>query len=405
MPTSARSFVAVCALAFAVLFAYALSRPPAESAFLEVHGSDALPWVWAAVGVAAVLAVTGYNQLAARLPLDRVLLLVAVGAALALVLLNCLRAARVPYSTAALYVWKDVHVVVLLEIVWSFANVVFRVRTARLSYGLFCACGSLGGMAGNLVTGELASRFGTDAALWAPLPLLLAVAVAALLVPEDVRAQAKPKERGARAGGLAVIAKSPYLLLLLALVLLTQISITLVDYTYNEVVEATFADVDERTRLIGRVYAAIDLSALALQLSTAPILRLVGVPATLLAIPALLGSAVTAAALAPRFLLMAITKVTSKAFDYSLFRAAKEILYIPLTYAEKTRGKAMIDMLAYRVAKVGASLLLGGFVFAGHGEAVLWVVLALVAVWLAVTWRLTRRYRARVSRDEEVGRD
>ena len=132
------------------------------------------PWAWAGVGLTAVLVVTLYNQLAARLPLHRLLLMFSVGAALALLALIGLRAAGVPYATALLYVWKDVHVVVLLEIVWSFANVVFEVRTARRAYGIFCACGSLGGMAGNLLTGELASRLQSEPATSAPMKPILA---------------------------------------------------------------------------------------------------------------------------------------------------------------------------------------------------------------------------------------
>ncbi len=33
-----------------------------------------------------------------------------------------------------------------------------------------------------------------------------------------------------------------------------------------------------------------------------------------------------------------------KALDYSLFRAGKEMLYLPLSYGEKTRGKALVDI-------------------------------------------------------------
>ena len=55
---------------------------------------------------------------------------------------------------------------------------------------------------------------------------------------------------------------------------------------------------------------------------------------------------------------MVVVKVASKSLDYSIFRAAKELLYLPLSQAEKTQGKALIDMLTYRVAKGGASVLL-----------------------------------------------
>ena len=68
--------------------------------------------------------------------------------------------------------------------------------------------------------------------------------------------------------------------------------------------------------------------------------------------------------------------MASKAFDYSLFRSAKEMLYIPLSYEEKTRGKALIDMLAYRVAKGGASLLVAAMLALGIASGVQWITVA-----------------------------
>jgi AAA family ATP:ADP antiporter len=392
------SFPALSALAFAVLFAYELARAPIDSAFLDAHGKEGLPWVWAGVGLSAVLAVTVYNRLAARLPLSRVLLLVAGASVAALAVLAAMRAADVPYATALLYVWKDVHVVVLLEIAWSFANVTFQAKTARLAYGFFCAFGSAGSVTGGLVIGAIVRLGGTDFAIVSALPVLAAITVAALFVPSGVAAVAKPAEAPPKhADGLALLAKSSYLSGILALVLITQVAITLVDYAYNEMLERTFADVDARTVVIGQIQAWIGLGSIALGIGTAPVLYFAGVRRTMIAIPLIVGAAVALAAVSPVFAVIAVAKIASKTFDYSIFRAAKENLYIPLSYAEKTRGKAMIDMLTYRVAKVGASLLLGGFIVVGYGEHVLLLVLALVAAWLVVVAGLTRRYQELVA--------
>jgi AAA family ATP:ADP antiporter len=168
--------------------------------------------------------------------------------------------------------------------------------------------------------------------------------------------------------------------------------------------EAAYPNEDERSAAFGSVYFAVDGVALLLQLGTAGILKALGVTATLVGIPALVGVSVLAAIVQPRVLVVQIMRVMSKAFDYSLFRAAKEMLYIPLSYEEKTRGKAMIDMLTYRVAKGGAALLLGGLVAAGlAGAVVMMGVLGLVALWLLVTVVVVRRYRELVSREEEAG--
>jgi len=115
-----------------------------------------------------------------------------------------------------------------------------------------------------------------------------------------------------------------------------------------------------------------------------------GVPLVLLSIPALLGVAVAGYALVPRYAAIAAAKVASKAFDYSLFRAAKEILYIPLGRAERTQGKAFVDMMSYRMAKGATSLMLLGLVALGQPQAALWLTLACIGVWVWITIRLNR---------------
>ena len=121
----------------------------------------------------------------------------------------------------------------------------------------------------------------------------------------------------------------------------------------------------------------------------------IGVAGALLAIPTLLGACVMGFVVAPRFAMIAIAKVCSKAFDYSLFRAAKEILYIPLSHAEKTQGKAFVDMMTYRVAKGATSLLLLGLISLSQPGLVGWLTLAVIALWIWITRRLVQNWKAR----------
>jgi ATP/ADP translocase len=117
-------------------------------------------------------------------------------------------------------------------------------------------------------------------------------------------------------------------------------------------------------------------------------LRLLGVGTVLLLIPGLLGAAVATYAAIPRFAAMASAKVASKAFDYSLFRAAKEILYIPLSHSERTQGKAFVDMCSYRAAKGACSLLLLGLLAWGSADWVLGATLVGIGLWAAIALRL-----------------
>jgi AAA family ATP:ADP antiporter len=393
----------ICLLAYLILASYEVARATTESLFLTAYGSESLPRVWGAVALVTLLVVTLYNRNAARQPLLSLLGGATLVTAGVLVVLNLLLGSHVPHATFFLYVWKDVHIVVVLEILWSFANVVFRTQTARWLYGVFCAAGSLGSMSGGYIAGSFSDRFGTEATLW--LPMLFYTGVVAVILAlrsrmDDVRPPAG--DRPKHGDGLRVLRKSRYLGWLLLLVLTVQIAITLVDYLYNRSLESSFADTDERTRIIGLVYAAIALGSLVFQFMTGPILRFVGSPLTLLSIPVLLSTSIGVFVAFPQFLMLAITKVASKLLDYSLFKAAKEMLYIPLSYAEKTRGKAMIDMLTYRLAKGGASLLLIGILALGWDDLTIWATLFTVVTWFGITVVIARRYRQLVPRAQEL---
>jgi AAA family ATP:ADP antiporter len=402
MRSSFQAFAGICALAFLILFAYALCRSPIDSLFLKAHGSGGLPWVWSIVAVVTTLVVFSYNRASAGRSLVLALGVASLISTVSYMALLLLRGADGIWY--ALYVWKDVQVVVLLEIVWSIANAHFETSSARRSYGIFCAFGSIGRLLGHSIAGTVSSEHGALFAMTLPV-IPLAVLSVSTLAFHRARPDAGPRPEAKTrdyTGGIRVLRRSRYLSWLLLLILLTQVAITLIDLHFNQAMEAAYPDEDRRTAMFGAVYFAIDAIALGLQLTTAWILKAAGVTATLIAIPALLSISVLASLSSPQLLVVQVTRVLSKAFDYSLFRAAKEMLYIPLSYDEKTRGKSMIDMLTYRVAKGAAAALLGLLVAAGFtGQVVMSGVLVLVVVWLLVTVVVVRRYRELVSREQE----
>jgi ATP/ADP translocase len=388
---SARNLAGLAVMGFLILASYSIARPATESLFLEAFGKEGLPRVWLAVAAGIVLAVFAYNRYAATVPLPRLFMYVALASGAVLTAL--LLAFRVwPVGCAfLLYVWKDVYIVVLVEIFWSYANASFRASSATWLYGFFLLVGQGGSYAGNRAVGWLATgALGTTGSLWLVLPLLLG-AVLGLGSVRGVPIPERPKAEFHES--LRVFRTSHVLLLLTALIGVVQLCINLIDYQFSGAVHAAFADADERTRAIGAVYGRIDIGALALQLACGPILKTIGVHATLLAIPACMALTLAAYWVAPSLQMLAWLKVASKVFDYSLFRAAKEILYLPMSYREKTQGKAIVDMLTYRVAKAGASFLLLLLIYLqAQGFAHFLTALLLIA-WLWLTWRVTRWHR------------
>lgn len=419
----------LCTMAFFLMMTYAIARPASESLFLSAYGSKSLPYVWIAVAIAVLVVVSFYNRAVVQTGL-LTLFVKAIGIISAfLILLILARNAHVPGATFVLYIWKDVYIIVLIEIFWSFANTVFPIRTAKWAYGLFCIMGSMGGIIGNLGVGKLAATWGTSDVLWMILPVFAMLGLTCIFfrrIVGDVEPTSKdPQDRDLRAGW-NVLRKSSYLVFLLFLIATVQIAITLIDYQYNKLLEVTYVATNERTAIIGQIYAMIDMTSLTLQLMTGLILSYVGVPLTLLAIPFVLGLAIGGFVMWPGFFALAIAKIISKSTNYSIFKAAKEILYIPLNYKEKTQGKAIVDILSYRFAKGLASLVLL-LLIAFQLQAPQWFValdgvlqpafknavalsnsilvslftMSLLVLWIWLTWVIVRRYRANVSQEDE----
>ncbi len=392
-------------LAFFLMGSYSLARSTSESLFIQAHTSKGLPLVWIMVSLAMLASVLVYTHYVPRFELMNLFGLVSLISAGSMVLIMIGRQAEVPWFNHLLYVWKDTYMVMLVEIYYSFANSAFTIQAARWVYGLFGILGGLGAIAGNLLVRYLAPSIGTVATLWLVAPTLLGIGLAGVVlgrmagVPNPLKDQEKPP---GVMEAVQVARNSSYLLLVLLLIGLTQSAITLIDYSFNEIVEAVYPNTDARTALVSTVYASISTGMLLLHGSTGPLLRFAGVPLTLLGIPLVMGAGVGVFTLWPMLATVLLIKVGSKCFDYTLFRNAKEILYIPLSYQERTQGKSIVDMLTYRVAKGIASALLAGALATELPHVVNLLTLSLIGGWFVITLVVTKRFRQKVPREEEI---
>jgi AAA family ATP:ADP antiporter len=401
-------FFTLCALAFVLMATYGLARPPAKSMFTDVYGSSRIAWAWLAVAVTTVVAASIYGRLVTRIATPRLFLGATIVLALMFTLLRIAIEASVPHAVFAMYVLMETYIVVLVESFWSLANLTYKLSSARVAYGLFLMCGSFGSMTAELLQPTLARSIGTVNILWLVAPILVICGVwcsrlgsARVSLAQVARSSAPALSRRE---GWRLLAKSRYLWLVLLIVAASQIAINLADYTLTASFEKTYAGPelrDARTAAFGTVYATINGAALALQLLTAPLVAALGVLPIFMAIPALVGGALATAWAVPSALTASVAFVTAKVLDYSLFRATKEMLYLPLDATAKTVGKSYVDMSTYRAAKAGASLLLLALVPLG-ASLVAGTAVALVAGWFACTAVLAPRYRAQLEDRERA---
>ena len=196
---------------------------------------------------------------------------------------------------------------------------------------------------------------------------------------------------GGLIAGLDVVKKSAYLGKLVGIIALTQFAITAVDFDFKLAVEGQILNPNVRQGFFADVYSVINLLGLGLSLGAGVIMTLLGLRKTLLGIPVLFGVVVCGALLTLglpiAFWCLVVAKVASKSMDYSIFRAAKEQLYLPLSLPEKTEGKAVVDVMTYRVAKGLASAVL---LFLGAIAAPVGVATGL-SIGAVIVWALWTR--------------
>ena len=381
------------AAAACLLGGYELVRSPANTLFKAVYGKAGLPYVMAATPVGIIVALYIYGRLLTWLEPRRTLLATTLGSCL--LIAGCFAGIRLKVGFAAviLYVVREAYVVLLIEQYWSFLNSTLGTGTAKKLNGPICAAGSLGAIGGATLVAHFAPSLGTG-------PLLLvgaAVTVpAALLTDLAYRFCGEPRPQAAEKAasdtlGLRLFRSHKVLALLLVIIVLSQVVSALLDLSFQGILQDQIPDADKQTAFSGHFYAGLNVAALVAQLVFTPLLlRYLPIGLVHVCIPLvhvascawLLGSTSLASA-GTAYLLF-------KTLDYSIFRAGKELLYIPLPFDARYRAKEVIDVFGYRFGKGGISLLVAPFALAEWMFALGALVAA--AAWTVLALPLGRSY-------------
>lgn len=385
---------------FLVCAEYAVIRPVANSLFISTYSADWLPYAWLVMVPLNFLVVMLYNRFLPRLGCLRMFLLITTlvvsGNFISALLLK--KVALLPFI---FYVWKEIYILLMLQQIWSVIHATIDSKRAKYLYGFLFGIGGLGGFCGSMVSGFTAVKFGSENLLFLSLPIyaLLVLAYRFFLQHSSMNEQkglfAESKEPLLV---LKSIGRSPTLVFILLVVLFMQMASTIIDFQFNRLLESSIGDKDLRTEYTGRVLGLINLCTTVLQfVGSFALIQLLGLRRSHFVIPLLLMVNAGIFLYAPFFGMIALSFITIKSFDFSLFGVIKEMLYIPLQPDEKFRAKAFIDVFAYRSAKAFASVLILLLELA-YGmrlvPALTWGALTLFAVWAVTAARFLKKEKA-----------
>ncbi len=400
--TQERLFILFAMLCgFFISSEYSIVRPVSNAVFISSYGSSAFPYAWLCAVPLNLLIVALYNKYLPRLGCFKMLVFTAAiitsSNLLCAVLLK-----QLSWLPFIFYVWKEVYIMLMFQQLWSVIHSTISFSKAKYLYGLFFAVGALGSVFGSILPGFFAVKWGSESLLVATLPIYLFLSCSyyfALKQTKEGSAMRLDGEKqksslSAFTHGLKMIGSSRLLTFILLIVVLMQLSSTLIEFQFNSILEKTVLLKDLRTEYTGRIFGIVHVMTISLQLFGSFILiHYLGMRRSHLALPLLLCLNAIAFQIFPIFGVISFAFISIKSCDFSLFGVIKEMLYIPLKPDEKFRAKAVIDVFAYRSSKaIGSGLILGLQALLGtaFSPVLRWASIALFALWIGIVLILYR---------------
>jgi AAA family ATP:ADP antiporter len=342
------------------LMGYEMARSAASSIFLAHHPAGRLAEALMIVPAAMIVLTYAVSRLLRRFGPSATYNFTLVVSGL---VLAAAARGRIPGSAFVLYIFAQAYIVLVVEQSWAFINSQFSTEDGKRWNGLILAATTVGSVIGGLLTGLLSERIGSEMIVVCAAALTAAATLPSRLAfrrasPQRTAADRAP-ERLADHFAWDLLRSDPTLRRLALIVFASQSISVLFDIAFSRSLQLAMPLQEPRTAFLGYFFGGVNAVAFILQLGLCPwLLRRFRVRSILAAVPLLYGFAALAGVAWPLLPILAGAYFLSKTVDYSVFRASKEVLYVPLPFTARYRGKLTIDALIYRSTKGLASGLL-----------------------------------------------
>jgi AAA family ATP:ADP antiporter len=391
---------------FLVIAFQSIARAVRQATYVDAHGATSLPWVYLLVAICSYPLLRLYVSWAQRVPRHTLMGVTEGFAAACTVVFWWLYQHSWTWVPVVFYVWANVVFLILVSQFWSWATTVLDARQAKRLFGVVGVGGLLGGIAGGQLARVAAVAFGTEETLLvAAFVIFAGVAVTFSLnrtfvvaerVEETVQQQDDPE---ASRSGLDLILRSSHLRML-GLVMVVSVAVAqIVDLQFNWAVERATTTLGQRTQWFGNFVSLLSLIALVAQVFTSKIHAILGVGVAMRILPTTIGLGTLVILLTggffPALLLPAVfaLKVGETGVRYSVEQSTRELLFLPIPSAIRTRVKAFLDVLLIRSSEGVAALLLLPVAFGIVSPVqVSWLTLALVITWFIAAGAAYRTY-------------
>lgn len=381
---------------FFLLAGYNFIRSSTPALFIKAFGKENLPLAMAVMTLCVFVAIALYNRsltyIGARKTFHLCTFITAVVIVFCCVGINF----KIPIFSAIIHIFKDIYIVLLIEQLWSFLNSSVTVGTGKKWNGPLVGVMTIGPFIAGQFTSTWAPTLGTvniilfSAVLLIPMTVAIELGYRLCKEPQAFTSD-KQKEQRKKKGHFAweIFKQRPAILFLLLIVLTSQILAASTTIRFQGIVSDTIIGLDKQTAYFGWYYSMINLSSTVMQFILVPLLLSI-VPLRIihLSIPLIHLFIGVVALFIPGLETAALACLIFKAVDYSLFRSAKELVYVPFSFDVRYRSKGIIDVFGYRLGKGGTAGLIAiarklgliaesGYAFIAILAASLWMIFAI----------------------------
>ncbi len=396
---------------FLIIMALYQLKPASRSLILDAISADYLPYVWIGSALVLFVSIILYEWLLDNFDRFNIVLVTAALFILILVLFWWGLNGATPVYAVAFYIFVDLFGVVMVEQFWSLANSVYATREGKGWYGLVGTGGLIGGAVGSMAAALLIK----STPLHTKDLLLVAAGIVAFIllltwwlghqgIFSDASTQ--PGKEGSQRGWRHLI-KSRYLLLIAAVLLMVQLVSPMVEFQFMQIIQAEYTEREARTEALSFFFSILSIFAILVNLLITPLLlRHLGLLAGLLVQPVALFFSTAGFMFNPGLWSASIMKISDRGLSYSINRASKELLYIPVNSDVMYQVKGWIDMFGYRTFKIFGALIIIGLtqwpLLASMAINLSWIIMLGCVIWAGFLVVLYRDYLAITRHEQSV---
>jgi AAA family ATP:ADP antiporter len=340
-----------------LLAGYEFVRSASFSLFKAAYGVENLPVVIALTPLGVFSALWVYAKILTAFGPRKTLAYTTLGSAALICLCYVLIKMEVKFANALLFVLRDCYAVLLVEQFWSFINSILKESDAKRFNGLILTISTIGAIAGGLLVHQFAVQWGTEQmVLIGGLLCIPCWYIAQLGYKlsgyEGVESKKVSSERHSDLLGFRLFMQNRVLFIIAGMILLSQFYSYFIGLNFQQVIQGAYPNVDEQTAFSGLFFAITNAASIVAQFIVTPlVLARFSIATIHLCIPIINFISMVGLFLFPGLAAASYAYLIYKVMEYSIFRAAKEILYIPLSFDVRFRAKEVIDVLGHRSAQ------------------------------------------------------